>query len=40
MLVCFPFHAQVVANVHITYLGASENIDQIGKNTFIKMKST
>lgn len=33
MLVCFPFHAQVVANVHITYLGASENTDQIGKNT-------
>lgn len=30
---CFPCHAQVVANVHITYLGASENTDQIGKNT-------
>lgn len=33
MLVCFPFHAQVVANVHITCLGASENTDQTGKNT-------
>lgn len=33
MLMCFPFHAQVVANVHITYLEASENTDQIGKNT-------
>lgn len=33
MVVCFPFHAQVVAKVHIIYLGASENTDQIGKNT-------
>lgn len=33
MLVCFSFHGQVVVNVHITYLGASENTDQIGKNT-------
>lgn len=33
MVVCFLFHAQVVVNVHITYLEASENTDQIGKNT-------
>lgn len=40
MLVCFPFHAQVVANVHITCLGASENTDQTGKNTLKDEKRT